>query len=207
MGLVTRAYDFVNGTVADGDQVDTELNTLFTLVNGNIDNQNIKPAAGIDGSKLASGSVGTTQLADLSVDNNKLKYDAAVDGNRAVTTNHIRDGAVTQPKIPQDAIQATHLKWTDTAIFTMSVPAATFGPTVYGFAGHIFDTGINRVSFPIAIPIIDTTSSTTDSLLIQATLLNDGTANWKLKVGAINATAGILSAVVRVRYVSGVIHT
>jgi len=64
---------------------------------------------------LASGSVVTASIADLAVttaklandavDNTKLKDDASTDANRAVTTNHIRNLAVTGPKLAASAIR------------------------------------------------------------------------------------------------------
>ena len=57
MGTVSRSYDFANGTTADADQVDTELNAIYSEFNGNIDNANIKAGAAIAESKIAfSGS-------------------------------------------------------------------------------------------------------------------------------------------------------
>lgn len=46
MGTVTKPYgDFTNSVdVADANKVNSQLNTLYTLVNGNIDNANIKAA-------------------------------------------------------------------------------------------------------------------------------------------------------------------
>lgn len=56
------------------------------------------------------GSIGTSQLADDAVTADKLRDDAVTDGNRAVTTNHIRDVAVTTAKIADDAVTADKLR-------------------------------------------------------------------------------------------------
>lgn len=56
-----------DGQTADVADYNTPINTIVNEFNGNIDNSNIKSGAAIDGSKLASGGVGTTQLADGSV--------------------------------------------------------------------------------------------------------------------------------------------
>lgn len=199
MSLVTRSYDFVNGTIADGDQVDTEFNTLYAVINGNLDDANIKVGAGIQGGKLAAGSVTGTQLANNSVDNNKLKSDGAIDVNRAVTTDHIRDGAVTQPKIAADAVQAANVKFSDSADLTQNVNAlATLDSLV--------DTGINRTSFPIAFVIMINDASSVDFSGISLVLNNDGTANWKVRVRATNNAVGLRTLHFKLRYISGVVH-
>lgn len=47
----------------------------------------------------AVGTVGNLQLQDDSVDARVLRDDAAIDANRAVTRNHIRNGAVNTQKL------------------------------------------------------------------------------------------------------------
>jgi alpha-tubulin suppressor-like RCC1 family protein len=44
-------------------------------------------------------SISTLELADDSVTSDKLQADLSVDANRAVTSDHIRSGAVTEPKL------------------------------------------------------------------------------------------------------------
>lgn len=56
-------------------------------------------AASVVAGKYGLASIVTADLADDAVDAAKLKDDATVDGNRAVTTNHIRDAAVTAAKL------------------------------------------------------------------------------------------------------------
>jgi hypothetical protein len=53
MALVTKTYTFVAGTTIVASEHNTNLDTLFNLVNGNIDNANIKASAGIVDTKLA----------------------------------------------------------------------------------------------------------------------------------------------------------
>lgn len=45
-----------DGSTADVSDVNNPINTIVTAINGGLDNDNIKPNAGIDGSKLAAGS-------------------------------------------------------------------------------------------------------------------------------------------------------
>lgn len=70
MALVTKTYTFVAGTTIVASEHNTNLDTLFNLVNGNIDNANIKASAGIVDSKLAqittAGKVSGAALTSLS---------------------------------------------------------------------------------------------------------------------------------------------
>jgi len=52
----TRTYDFSGGTNAVADEVDTDLNTLYTVLQGGIGNTHIASDAAIDTSKLATGA-------------------------------------------------------------------------------------------------------------------------------------------------------
>lgn len=56
MAQVTKPYTFQNQTTADAGQVNQNFDTLYTLVNGNIDNTNIK-ANSITTSNLANEAV------------------------------------------------------------------------------------------------------------------------------------------------------
>ena len=63
MALITRTHDFVDGTVAEAEEVDTDFNTLYNEFNGSINNDNIASDAAIDGSKVtgvATGWIATT---------------------------------------------------------------------------------------------------------------------------------------------------
>ena len=168
MGLVTRSYDFVNGTIANGDEVDTDLNKLYTELNGNIDDANIKPSAAIAGSKIASGSITIAQLADDSVDNNKLKDDAAIDINRAVTRDHIRDAAINSAKILATAIGFDRL---NTSIVSFSSIISPGIPTV--------DTG---VVFATYYPLIwFMTGIDPGNNFFSGQFENNGQPNWIMR--------------------------
>lgn len=66
MGIVSRPNTFVDGTTAAASEVNADLDTLYTLVNGNIDNANIKDGAAIDPDKLAE--VPQTKVGDYAAD-------------------------------------------------------------------------------------------------------------------------------------------
>lgn len=66
MGLITKPNPTANGTTADGSAVSANFDTIYAEFNGNIDNNNIKPNAGIVDTKLATiasaGKVNTTSI-------------------------------------------------------------------------------------------------------------------------------------------------
>lgn len=168
MGLVTRSFDFVNGTIANGDEVDTDLNKLYTELNGNIDDANIKPSAAIAGSKIASGSITTAQLADDSVDNNKLKDDAGVDANRAVTRDHIRDAAINSAKILATAIGFDRLNTSTVSFSSLITPGV---PTV--------DTGVVFATYYPLVWYI--TGADPGNNFFSGQFENGGGANWVMR--------------------------
>lgn len=58
MATITRQYDYTAGSTINPDENDANESALYNLVNGNIDNDNIKPAAGIVESKIAFSASG-----------------------------------------------------------------------------------------------------------------------------------------------------
>lgn len=83
-----------------------------------------------------SGSVVAT-ITDDSVDANKLKDDASIDANRAVTTNHIRDLNVTTAKLADDSV--THAKYQEIGANTVvgNNTVSTANPTAIGIQDFI----------------------------------------------------------------------
>ena len=61
-GTVTKTYTFSSGEVVSASKFNTNFDTLFTLVNGNLDNNNI---SGISGSKITSGTVAAARIDNL----------------------------------------------------------------------------------------------------------------------------------------------
>lgn len=53
MGLITRQYTYTAGNTIDPDENNANENALFNLVNGNIENANIKAGAAIASTKIA----------------------------------------------------------------------------------------------------------------------------------------------------------
>lgn len=57
MGVITKPKTWVDNEVVNFSDLNSDFDTLYTLVNGNIDNDNIKASAGIVFSKLDSATV------------------------------------------------------------------------------------------------------------------------------------------------------
>ena len=62
-GTVTKTYTFSSGDVVSASKINTNFDTLYTLVNGNLDDNNI---SGISGSKITSGTVAAARIDNLS---------------------------------------------------------------------------------------------------------------------------------------------
>ncbi len=63
MGLISKNYTMVAGQIAVAAQVNSDFDTLYTLVNGNIENVNIKSNAAIAGTKI-NPDFGTQAMFD-----------------------------------------------------------------------------------------------------------------------------------------------
>jgi len=128
--------------VNDWEDVEANDRELRDEINGGLDNSNLSASAAIAHSKLASGTAGqllvanasgvitsTTVSGDVTISNTgvtaigsdkvtatQLKDSVSVDADRAVTTDHIRDGAVTNAKItwPAWAAYPSTPTWTST---------------------------------------------------------------------------------------------
>lgn len=102
MGLVTLPNALTDGTTARGSEVYANDAAIRNVVNGNIDDSNISVTAAIDARKLSTVAghlVDAARIEDDAVTADKLRDDASVDANRSVTTNHVRDGAITKAKV------------------------------------------------------------------------------------------------------------
>lgn len=88
MATVTRTYSYSDGAVIVAAQHNTNENTLFDLVNGNIDNANIKANAGIVASKLNLATVAQSLTMSSSI----LKFAKGADVASAGTMTLGDDG-------------------------------------------------------------------------------------------------------------------
>jgi hypothetical protein len=112
MGIIARAYDFVNGVIADAEEIDTELNTIYNEINGNLDVTNMKAAAGFTGSMLASAPNGVFEA--------KINNDAVI--NRC-----IKDGEIANSKMKPGDLLYGSLKFvvTSRSLGTLSLAPDT----------------------------------------------------------------------------------
>lgn len=96
--------------------LDPELSYKFVLKNSSdVTQWTVDNVVGL----ITADSVGTVSLQDLSVttpkvandaiDADKLKDSADTDADRAVTTNHVRDGAITAPKLGANSVTGAKL--------------------------------------------------------------------------------------------------
>jgi len=141
-------YTFIGGpgNKAKASQVNANFQACagkFTEGSGGIGNEDIRTNAGIVGTKLSSIPglrIPNDRFDDDTVDARVLRDDAAVDGNRSVTTNHLRDGCVTPAKLAAAAIVSGKLKLNifDYPLGSVS-PALSFNQ---GITGLTATTGI-----------------------------------------------------------------
>lgn len=90
-------HTFTPKTNAKSSQVNTNFGDITTYVN-NLE-ATLNAAGNVSTTDLADLSVTTVKLANDAVTASKLADDVSVDANRAVTTDHIRDSAITAAKI------------------------------------------------------------------------------------------------------------
>ena len=62
-GTVTKTYTFSSGDVVSASKINTNFDNLYTLVNGNLDDNNI---SGISGSKITSGTIDGARIDNVS---------------------------------------------------------------------------------------------------------------------------------------------
>jgi hypothetical protein len=74
MSIIAIPITFVDTNVLTANQLNSNFQAIFNEFNGNITDANIKPGAGIAGSKLAAAGVTGTQLANAAVADAKLDY-------------------------------------------------------------------------------------------------------------------------------------
>ena len=62
-GTVTKTYTFSSGEVVSASKFNTNFDTLFTLVNGNLDDNNI---SSLSASKITSGNIDGARIDNVS---------------------------------------------------------------------------------------------------------------------------------------------
>lgn len=104
MGLLSIP-NIVEGTLAKAGDVNSRVATIVSLLNGGIDSANIR-----------AGSVGTTQLANESVDNSKIKTGTLTRDKLADLTTTITSASTITPIIGNFNVTALASNATITAV-------------------------------------------------------------------------------------------
>jgi hypothetical protein len=76
MGVISKPYNWSAGSVIVGSEHNADHDTIYSEFNGNIDDNNIKSGANIQGTKLLDNSIPTSKLANLSVIDGKIDFGA-----------------------------------------------------------------------------------------------------------------------------------
>jgi len=129
-----------------------------------------------------TGSVGTSELAADSVTATELKDDSSTDSNRAVTTDHIRDGAITEAKLADDAVAISKIKAL-TKVGNVIIGGTSGNPEELDAAGSnklLIGNGTTLLSLPV------------DSSNSDITFTQDGT-DIVLSIAAGKVTVGMHS--------------
>lgn len=111
--------------------IEHDVSALYGEFNGNLDNANFSPAAGIAGSKLLDASVAGAKLTDASVLNDKVQ-DAAVTNAKLTGTfgvDKVLSGALINAAMGQvdSEVEVPNGVWTELGSVTLTTsPAASF---------------------------------------------------------------------------------
>ena len=79
-GTVSKPYTFSPSTVIQSSQINSDYDTLYNLVNGSIDNNNIASNAGITATKISGTSVVTTPTSTQTITNAGTTYSTVIKG-------------------------------------------------------------------------------------------------------------------------------
>ena len=134
-GSVSDPFTFTGGTPAVATQVNARFNTLYNLVNGNIDNDNIKASAGIVFSKLDAATVAgvsatqtLTSKTLTSPDINGGTWNGTIDGAWTAAGQTVADlGTVTTADINGGTIDGVTIGGSSAGAGTFTTLNATSG--------------------------------------------------------------------------------
>jgi hypothetical protein len=176
------SYKFVLQT-SGGSTIKTVDNVIGTLTADAVNTDALQDGV------LSADANGRAKMADDFVTADKLRDDAATDGNRAVTTNHIRDSAITTAKINDSAVTGAKLStgMVVQSVITSSAAVSTGTTTIpsdntipQNTEGTEFITRAitpTNASNRLLIHAVLNYSHGTDGALTIAALFQDTTAN------------------------------
>lgn len=114
MALITRTYDFVDGTVAEADEVDTDFNTIYDEFNGSIDGDNISSTASLTLASLATDTIAEkTSATGVTIDGIILKDDLDTSGIVGKTETQTLTNKRITKRIDTAASAATYTPYID----------------------------------------------------------------------------------------------
>jgi len=130
--IITRhsGFPYLDNEILDGTtDLEVDLDQFYVGFNGNVDDSNIAPAAGLDGSKVAAETIASGKLIGASVNGSKIKEETLLNAKMAVGAvtaaliepNMASSGAATPadptvvPRYVTILSTATGTQWTEVA--------------------------------------------------------------------------------------------
>ena len=98
-GLISKPYTFVPNTVIHSSQVNSDFDTLYTLVNGNLNNANIVAGASISSTKINGTAIVSTGATYQSINGSSTVFGALIVSS---TENYFRVPVMTT--VQRDAL-------------------------------------------------------------------------------------------------------
>lgn len=118
MTLISYTYNLVNGTPEDVSQVMANFTTVRNVVNGNIDDSNIKAGAAISQAKIAAGYLPSKLAQEGALTSQAMIWDG---------TKWAPGAAGSSALLSKSSVEVDITTTTETDMFRYSVPANTLG--------------------------------------------------------------------------------
>lgn len=177
-----------DGQTIDAADYNTPINTIVNEFNGGIDNTNIAAAAAIDGSKLATSSVGNTQLAvGVPVQVVSVAYSAVATG----TTTIPNDDTVPQNTEGTEFMTLAITPKSATNMLKIELTAMLSHSAAVGVIGALFkDTTASAIA---ASPVRNTAAGEANTLSFVCPIVAGSTSEITFKFRAGGDGAGTLT--------------
>jgi hypothetical protein len=168
MGLISRqaTAPIADGEIASGVEVENELTTIFNVVNGNLNTDNLSASAGIVSGQIADGAVTNAKIANNAVTTAKMIAAAVPKGS--ITTDATGDTLTTSGTIADvpsiSSITLTPGSTSDLIVcdFTAVIDSTSSTADIYEWAFSIggVDTSTLGITYKIDSADIITTNIT-----------------------------------------------
>lgn len=167
MAVITKPFTFTANTTIASAQVNSDFDTLYTEINGNLDNANIKSGAAISTSKISGTAVNLSdaqtltgaktitksiQVINTESDASTVTFDLSagniqqvtLGGNRTLALSNASVGQVFVIRLVQDEMGSRTVTWFSTINWTGGVEptlsTAAAAIDVFGFICTATDT-------------------------------------------------------------------